>query len=65
MEKIKEAETKELKIVLKADVQGSSEAVKEALTKLTTEKVAVNVISAGVGGITESDVNLAKAGRAI
>ncbi|MEJ7598108.1 MAG: translation initiation factor IF-2 [Kofleriaceae bacterium] len=56
---------KELKIVLKADVQGSAEALKAALIKLTTEKVRVNVIGAGVGGITESDVNLAKAGGAI
>ena len=56
---------KELKIVLKADVQGSAEALKAALIKLTTEKVKVNVIAAGVGGITESDVNLAKAGNAI
>jgi translation initiation factor IF-2 len=56
---------KELKIVLKADVQGSAEALKAALVKLTTEKVKVVVISAGVGGITESDVNLAKAGGAI
>ncbi len=56
---------KELKIVLKADVQGSSEALKAALVKLTTEKVKVTVISAGVGGITEGDVNLAKAGGAI
>jgi translation initiation factor IF-2 len=56
---------KELKIVLKADVQGSAEALKAALIKLTTEKVRVNVIGAGVGGITESDVNLAKAGNAI
>ena len=56
---------KELKIVLKADVQGSAEALKAALIKLTTEKVRVNVIGVGVGGITESDVNLAKAGGAI
>ncbi len=56
---------KELKIVLKADVQGSAEALKAALTKQSTEKVRVVVISAGVGGITESDVNLAKAGGAI
>jgi len=56
---------KELKIVLKADVQGSAEALKAALIKLTTEKVKVNVIGVGVGGITESDVNLAKAGNAI
>ena len=56
---------KELKIVLKADVQGSAEALKAALIKLSTEKVRVVVIAAGVGGITESDVNLAKAGGAI
>jgi translation initiation factor IF-2 len=56
---------KELKIVLKADVQGSAEALKAALVKQSTEKVRVVVISAGVGGITESDVNLAKAGGAI
>ena len=58
-------DTKELKIVLKADVQGSAEALKAALIKQSTEKVRVNVIAAGVGGITESDVNLAKAGNAI
>ncbi|MEZ4367189.1 MAG: translation initiation factor IF-2 [Kofleriaceae bacterium] len=56
---------KELKIVLKADVQGSAEALKASLIKQSTDKVKVNVISAGVGGITESDVNLAKAGGAI
>jgi len=57
--------SKELKIVLKADVQGSAEALKAALIKLSTEKVKVNVIAAAVGGVTESDVNLAKAGGAI
>ena len=56
---------KELKIVLKADVQGSAEALKAALVKLSTDKVKVTVISAGVGGITEGDVNLAKAGGAV
>jgi len=65
MERNSEGATKELKIVLKADVQGSAEALKASLTKLTTEKVRVVVIAAGVGGITESDVNLAKAGGAI
>ncbi len=65
MEKIQEGEQKELKIVLKADVHGSAEAVKQALTNLSTSKVAVNVIQAGVGGITETDVNLAKASGAI
>ncbi|HET9623393.1 MAG TPA: translation initiation factor IF-2, partial [Kofleriaceae bacterium] len=65
MERNSEGATKELKVVLKADVQGSAEALKASLTKLSTEKVKVNVIAAGVGGITESDVNLAKAGGAI
>jgi translation initiation factor IF-2 len=65
MERNSEGASKELKIVLKADVQGSAEALKAALHKLSTEKVKVNVIGAAVGGITESDVNLAKAGGAI
>ncbi len=65
MARMQESSYKELKIVLKADVQGSAEALKVALTKLSTEKVRVNVIAAAVGGITESDVNLAKAGNAI
>ncbi len=65
LEKIREGAVKELKIVLKADVQGSVEALKDALMRLSTEQVKVDVISTGVGGITESDVNLAKAGNAI
>ena len=48
-------------ILLKTDVQGSAEALSEALLKLTGDEVAVNIISAGVGGITESDINLALA----
>jgi len=56
---------KELKIILKADVQGSVEALSSALSKLSTDKVKVTVIQAAVGGITETDVNLAKAGNAI
>ncbi len=56
---------KELKIILKADVQGSVEALSSALSKLSTAQVKVTIIQAGVGGITETDVNLAKAGNAI
>src|SRR5262249_43509466 len=65
LEKIQEGQVKELKIVLKTDVQGSAEALKDALGRLSTDQVRVNVIQAGVGGITESDVNLAKAGGAV
>jgi translation initiation factor IF-2 len=65
LDKIKEGEVKEVKIVLKADVQGSVEALANALRSLSTQSVGVNVISSGVGGITESDVQLAKASSAI
>ena len=54
-----------MKIILKGDVQGSVEAIKDALNKLSTEKVSVNIIHAGVGGVTESDVMLASASNAI
>jgi translation initiation factor IF-2 len=56
---------KELNIVLKADVQGSVEALRDSLEKLSTEKVGVRVLHSGVGGITESDVMLAAASEAI
>jgi translation initiation factor IF-2 len=65
LDKIKSGDVKEVKVVLKADVQGSIEAIANALTKLSTDSVGVNVISTGVGGITESDVSLAKASSAI
>jgi translation initiation factor IF-2 len=65
LDKIKSGDVKEVKVVLKADVQGSIEAIATALTKLSTDSVGVNVISSGVGGITESDVSLAKASAAI
>ena len=65
LDKIKSGEAREVKIVLKADVQGSAEAVANALTLLATPEVSVNVISSGVGGITESDVTLAKASAAV
>ncbi len=54
-----------LNIVLKADVQGSVEALIESLTKLSTDEVKVNIVASGVGGINESDVNLAIASQAI
>jgi len=54
-----------LNIVLKADVQGSVEAISDALAKLSTDEVKVNIVAGGVGGITESDVNLAVAAGAI
>ncbi len=59
------AESKVLNIVLKADVQGSLEAISDALTKLSNDEVKVQVISNGVGGITESDVHLAMASSAL
>ena len=62
---IKAGNVKELPIVVKADVQGSVEAVKQSLTKLSNEEVAVKVIHGGVGAINESDVVLAAASNAI
>lgn len=56
---------KDLNIIVKADVKGSSEAVKSSLDKLSNEEVRVNVIHVGVGGITENDVMLAAASNAI
>ena len=64
-DKIKKGEIKELNVIIKADVQGSIEAVKEALKKLSTDAVKVNIIHDAVGGITETDVNLASASNAI
>lgn len=54
-----------LNLMIKADVQGSSEALADALQKLTTDEVKVDIISNGVGGITESDINLAMASKGI
>ena len=62
---IAEGEMKELDIVVKADVQGSVEAVKQSLEKLSNDEVRVRVIHGGVGGIKESDVMLANASNAI
>ncbi|MSP52895.1 MAG: translation initiation factor IF-2 [Gammaproteobacteria bacterium] len=60
-----EVQTLVLNIVLKADVQGSVEALDNALVDLSTDKIRVNIAASGVGGITESDVNLAIASGAI
>jgi translation initiation factor IF-2 len=62
---LKENEQLELKLIIKADVQGSVEAVADALTRLSTEKVRVSVVHSGAGAITEGDVNLAVAAGAI
>ncbi len=62
---MEEGKISTLNVVLKADVQGSVEAITDALNKLSTDEVRVNTISSGVGGITESDVNLALASGAV
>jgi translation initiation factor IF-2 len=59
-----EGKTQTVQLVIKADVQGSAEALRDALQKLSTAEVAVKVVSSGVGGITESDVMLAVASKA-
>ncbi len=63
--KIEGGEVKELPIILKTDVYGSIEAISNALTKLSTDEVAVKIIHTGVGAITKTDVHLAKASNAI
>jgi translation initiation factor IF-2 len=60
-----EGETQNLNIIIKADVQGSVEALRESLTKLSSDEVAVQIVAAGVGGINESDANLAVSSNAI
>ncbi|QKG84561.1 translation initiation factor IF-2 [Kroppenstedtia pulmonis] len=62
---IKEGEMKDLNIIIKADVQGSAEAVRGSLEKIDVQGVRVNIIHSGVGAITESDVILASASNAI
>ncbi len=64
-EHLKASEIKELRIILKADVQGSVEAVKAILLRITNSEVRINVLYAAVGAITETDVNLAIASKAL
>jgi translation initiation factor IF-2 len=64
-EQMGEGQTKSLSLIIKADVQGSYEALAHALQKLSTDEVKVNIVHTGVGGITESDVNLALASKAV
>ncbi|BDY03848.1 translation initiation factor IF-2 [Ferrimonas sp. YFM] len=62
---MQEGDVSELNVVLKADVQGSLEAIADSLMKLSTDEVKVNIIGRGVGGITETDASLAAASNAI
>lgn len=64
-ERMSEGALNVLNVVLKTDVQGSAEALRDALTKLSTDEVKVKIISSAVGGITETDINLAIASKAI
>ncbi|HAA42775.1 MAG TPA: translation initiation factor IF-2 [Ruminiclostridium sp.] len=64
-ERIKAGEVKELNIIVKADVQGSVEAIKQSLEKLSNEEVGIKIIHGGVGAVTESDVTLAQVSNAI
>jgi translation initiation factor IF-2 len=65
MEQMKDGDVKSLPLIVKADVQGSQEALVQSLHKLSTDEVRVNVIHGAVGGISESDVNLAQASQAV
>ncbi len=64
-EQMAEGEVRTLSLIVKSDVQGSSEAIAQSLQKLSTNEVKVNLIHGGVGAITESDINLALASKAI
>ena len=64
-EHMKEGETKDLNVIIKADVHGSIEALKDSLVKLSNEEVGINVVHAATGTITESDVSLASVSEAI
>ncbi|HWS74801.1 MAG TPA: translation initiation factor IF-2 [Quisquiliibacterium sp.] len=64
-EQMAEGETQTLALIVKADVQGSQEALAQSLLKLSTDEIKVQVVHAGVGGITEGDINLATASKAV
>ena len=64
-EQMGEGQAKTLSLIIKADVQGSYEGLSHALSRLSTDEVKVNIVHAAVGGITESDVNLALASKAV
>jgi translation initiation factor IF-2 len=64
-EQMAEGEVRTLSLIVKSDVQGSAEAIAQSLQKLSTSEVKVNLIHGGVGAITESDINLALASKAI
>ena len=63
-QQMKEGESTSLRILIKSDVQGSAEALSESLSRLSTDEVRVEIVASGVGGINESDVNLALASKA-
>jgi translation initiation factor IF-2 len=62
---VTQGDVRTLNLVVKADVQGSVEALRDALTKLSTDAIKINVIGSGVGGLTESDATLAAASKAV
>ncbi len=62
---MEEGESTTVSLIIKSDVHGSAEALRDALTKLSSDEVKVNVVSSGVGGITETDANLAAASNAV
>ena len=64
LQQLKETDTQEMAIVVKADVQGSAEAITQAVEKLGNEEVRARVVHAAVGGVTESDITLAAASNA-
>jgi translation initiation factor IF-2 len=63
--KMQEGDAASVPVIIKSDVHGSAEALRDALTKLSTDEVKVGVLSSGVGGITETDANLAAASNAV